>query len=167
MAGSDGEALDALCRSQFPRLVGLLALRVGDQRVAEELAQDALVRLCQRWPDIEQPEAWLTRVALNVGNSWLRRRYAEWRAYRRHGASPADTSPPATEETLTIRAAVSALPSRQRTAVILRFYEQLSVAETAEVMGCPQGTVKSLTHRALKRLGHDPSLADEEVTDHA
>ncbi len=167
MTGGDADVLDTLCRSQFPRLVGLLALRVGDQRVAEELAQDALVRLCQRWPDIDRPEAWLTRVALNVGNSWLRRQFAERRAYRRHGATPSDESPPATAETLTIRAAVSALPPRQRTAVILRYYEQLSVAETAEVMACPQGTVKALTHRALARLGHDPSLADEEVTDHA
>lgn len=100
-----------LCKRQHPRLVGLLALRVGDQHVAEELAQEALVRLCQRWPAIDRPEAWLTRVAFNMGNSWLRRRFAERRAYHRHGLSPEDEMAPAAADVVAIREAVAKLPA--------------------------------------------------------
>jgi len=160
------EALTHVCRREFPRLVGLLALRVGDQRIAEELAQDALVRLCQRWPDVDRPEAWLTRVALNLGNSWLRRRLAERRAYRRHGPGQRHQLPPASAEVIDVRAAVAGLPDRQRTVLILRYYEQLSVAESALVMGCPEGTVKSLTHRALERLERNGNPT-AETTGHA
>ena len=161
------ESLAQLCRREHPRLVGLLALRVGDRRVAEELAQDTLVRLCQRWPDIERPSAWLTRVALNVSSSWFRRRMAERRAYRRHGPSPLTDPPPETADVIAVRRAVAVLPDRQRTAVILRYYEQLSVAETATVMACPEGTVKALTNRALRRLASDGGLNVEEMADHA
>lgn len=163
----EDDELAALCRRQFPRLVGLLALHVRDQQVAEELAQETLVALCQRWPHVDRPEAWLTRVALNIGTSWVRRRLAERRAYRRHGGSSLGIMPPPTAEILAVREAVAALPSRQRTAVVLRFYEQLSVAETADVMDCPAGTVKALTHRGLERLARDRSLADPKVHHHA
>jgi DNA-directed RNA polymerase specialized sigma24 family protein len=78
----DAELAD-VCKAEFPRLVGLLALRVGDRQVAQQLAEDTLVQLCLRWPDVRDPAAWLTRTALNLSSSWFRRRYAEQRAYRR------------------------------------------------------------------------------------
>lgn len=161
------DELEAICLREFPRLVGLVALRVGDQRIAEELSQDALVRLCQKWPDVERPEAWLTRVALNLSVSWLRRRIAERRAYGRHGSATADELPPPTADRLAIREAVASLPRRQQAAVILRFYEEMSVEEAADVMGCPPGTVKSLTHRALKRLRADGGVTEQEVVERA
>lgn len=145
-------ALTELCHREFPRLVGLVALRVGDRGVAEELAQDALVRLCQKWPDVDRHGPWLTRVALNLSNSWLRRRFAEHRAYRRRGLAAAVEQAPDVAGRLALRQAVSQLPRRQQTALILRYYEQMSVTETADLMRCPEGTVKALTHRALKRL---------------
>lgn len=163
-----GEGLAALCEREYPRLVGLLALRVGDRHVAEELAQDALVQLCRRWPAIDNPSAWLTRVAINRSNSWLRRRVAERKAYLRHGPTAERVEAPATAEAVAIRQAISNLASRrQQTALILRFYEGLSVAETAEVMGCAVGTVKSLTHRALTELGAANDLDAQERVNHA
>jgi RNA polymerase sigma factor (sigma-70 family) len=69
---------------------------------------------------------------------------------------------PQTTDVVAVREAVSALPPRQRTVIALRFYEQLSVAETAELMGCAQGTVKSLTHKAVSRLRTQADLIDEE-----
>lgn len=161
------EALGEVCQREYPRLVGLLALRVGDVHVAEELAQDALTQLVRRWSKVDRPSAWLTRVALNMANSWLRRKVAERRAYRRHGTGPDHALASDAADTVAVREAVSRLPRRQQTALILRFYEDLSVAETAEIMGCPEGTVKSLVYRALNTLESAGGLAGEEAMNHA
>lgn len=161
----DGE-LAAVCEREFDRLVGLVALRVGDQRVAEELAQDALLALCRKWPDVNRPEAWLTRVALNRSHSHVRRLLAQRRAYARNHEPERAAEPVPSADVLTVRDAVSRLPRRQQAAVILRFYEQMTVAEAADVMGCPQGTVRSLTSRALQRLREEPGLTIEEAAQH-
>lgn len=148
----DDEGLAELCRREYPRLVGLLALHVADRAVAEELAQEALIALIRRGRAVGRPGPWLTRTALNLGRSWIRRRIAERRAYRRHGPPDARAATSDSADTIAVRRAVAGLPRRQREAVILRFYEQLSVAETAELMGCAEGTVKALTHKAVDRL---------------
>lgn len=160
-----GRSLATVCEAEYPRLVGLLALRVSDRHVAEELAQDALAELCRKWQTVEQPSTWLTVVALNLSRSWLRRRFAEQRAYRRHGSVPDSQPPPETALVIAVREAVSRLPPRQQEALILRFYEGLSVEEAAEVMRCSQGNVKSLSHRALRRL--ESSNLGQEATHHA
>jgi RNA polymerase sigma factor (sigma-70 family) len=102
---------------------------------------------------MENPEGWLTRVAINMANSFFRRNAAESRARAR---VQADAMSRITESLpngyLDVRRAVAALPTRQRLALLLRYFEDLSVRETAEVMGCPEGTVKTLTHRAIGRL---------------
>lgn len=157
------DALDAFILSEHSRLVGLLALQVGRIDVAEELAQDAMARLSQHWPrvgDMAHRRAWLNRVAINLANSWLRRRYAEARANRRHGPEQSVTEH-AHADVLATRQAVSHLPERERTAIVLRYYEELTVAETAAFMGCPEGTVKSLTHRAIKRMRDQAGLLDD------
>jgi DNA-directed RNA polymerase specialized sigma24 family protein len=66
---------------------------------------------------LDRPEAWLTRVALNTGNSWIRRRTAERRAYRRHGVAP-DHLDVDSADVVVVRQAVAMLPARQRAAVI-------------------------------------------------
>ncbi|MEY2477812.1 MAG: hypothetical protein QOG87_3127 [Actinomycetota bacterium] len=154
-----------ITRREYPRLVGMLALYTGDRQVAEDLAQEALVRLHQRWaraPELERVEAWLSRVAMNLANSWWRRRYAEHRANRRAlvERTPATLEP---ETVLAVRAAVAELPRRQRAAVILRFYGGCSVAETAQAMRCREGTVKSLTSHAVTRLRASLQFSDDEV----
>lgn len=147
------EALAALCEAEYPRLVGLLALQVGDRAVAEELAQETLLALCRHWPSVDDPRAWLNRVGLNRSHSWWRRRYAERRAYRRHGVSPeAVDGLEVVHEDDVLRQAVASLPPRQRMVIALRFYEQYSVRETAEAMGCAEGTVKAQTHHAVASL---------------
>jgi RNA polymerase sigma factor (sigma-70 family) len=161
------DTLPDVCSREYPRLVGLLALQTGDRAVAEELAQDVIVKLCQHWAKIDRPEAWLTRVALNTGNSWLRRRIAERRAYGRHGVT--DEVQPAVDSdaVVAMRQAVAALPRRQRQVIACRFYEDMPVAETARVLGCAEGTVRALTHRAVQRLAADLQLSDEEVLGYA
>ncbi len=157
------EQLVAFCEAEHARLVGFLTLLLGDRPVAEELSQEALARLCSHWPKVRHmrnQRAWLRRVALNLAASRFRRRQAEWRANRRHGQSSDHTEDTATA--VAVRDAVAALPPRQRTAIALRYFVGLDVAETAAEMGCAQGTVKSLTNRAVTRL-RDQLLEPEEI----
>lgn len=123
--------------------------------MAEELAQDAVVRLQEQWPKVQamaSPDRWLRRVGLNLANSWWRRRYAERRAMAlaASGHRGATTAEPA--DVLAIRSAVAALPRRQRTALTMRYFAGLSVAETAAEMHCAEGTVKSLCSQAIAAL---------------
>lgn len=146
------------CDRAYPRLVGLLTLRTGDHQVAQELAQDTLVELCRAWPDVRDPQAWVTTVALRRSASWWRRRAAERRALHRHGPDDHVAEPAPVARDLALLEAVAALPRRQQEVLLLRFYVGLDVEETADRLGCPPGTVTSRTHRAIERLraaGHD------------
>jgi RNA polymerase sigma-70 factor (sigma-E family) len=141
------------CRELHPRLVGALALHCGDRDVAAELAQETLARVWERWPTVERmdsPEAWAFRVAFNLAASRYRRRAAERRAHDRLG--PVDDHAADVADALAVRAAVAALPCRQRSALVLRYFADLSVERTAEVLGCAPGTVKSLTSQAIAAL---------------
>jgi len=160
--------VDDYCRQLRPRLVGTLVLLLGDVGVAEEIAQETLARVWLRWRQLADlaeaaRAAWACRVAVNLGRSWLRRRVAERRALRRIGGrAEAVHVDPDTAEAVAVRRAVVALPRRQRTAVVLRFYTDLSVEEVAEVMGCAPGTVKSLTHQGLRALRDQTRVEAEE-----
>lgn len=152
------------CESQIPRLVGALTLYCGDRGVAEELAQEALAKVVRHWNKIgrsDRREGWVYRVAINLANSSFRRAVAERRANQRAidraGAMAHDAD---TATALTVRWALSELPRRQRTAITLRFYLDLPVTEVAQIMECPESTVKSLTRRGLTRL--EQELGDEE-----
>lgn len=136
-------------------MVRWLTLHVGDQAVAEELAQEAFARVCQHWSRVRvmaNPRAWLNRVAVNLATSWFRRRAAERRARTRHGPTDESSAPTDTATVMAIRDAVRRLPVRQRTALLLRHFEDLPVADVAEAMGCAPGTVKALTHQAITSL---------------
>lgn len=142
--------------SMRPRLVGFLGMYCGDAAVGEELAQEALARVWARWPKVrrlDSPQAWAYRVGLNLATSLLRRRVVAVRAHRRLTAE-ASVSPSEIDHALhlDVRRAVATLPRRQRAAVMLRFFADLSVEETADAMSCAPGTVKALTHQALARL---------------
>lgn len=144
------------CEREYPRLVGALALYCGDLDVAEELAQEALARACRDWPRLATmaaPGAWVHRVGINLSNSSFRRAAARRRAQRRLSAgTPTEHRDADPGDAVAVRQALAALPTRKRTAVVLRYYLGHSVAETAELMGVPQGTVKSLVARAMVDL---------------
>lgn len=153
---AEDPALVVFCREVHPRLVGSLTLYCGSRAVAEELAQEALVRVWNRWEavrELDAPGGWAHTVAFNLARSWFRRRAAEHRANARVGATreepPVGLDP---GEVLALRQAVAALPERQRAVVALRFWSGLSVRETAAALGCAEGTVKSLTSRAVDAL---------------
>lgn len=156
---------DAFARAEHPRVVGALTYLTGDVGVAEQLAQEALVRAHDRWSrvgQLDRPGAWLHRVAVNLANSHFRRRQAERRALRRAvaGDVPGHEDPDAADA-LAVRAAVAGLPRRQRETIVYRFFLGYPVAETAEAMGVTTGTVSSTTAdavAALRRALDDPSL---------
>lgn len=166
------DALASFCAAEYPRLVGTLTLYCGDRPIAEELAQEALVRVCQHWSRIrrlENPGGWVHRVAINLANSHFRRRAAEQRATDRLRARGFEgrqnhQSPTAGVEA---RSMVAELPPRQRAALILRHYVGLSVAETACELDCPEGTVKRLTHMAIQTLRRTAALEEELEDGHA
>lgn len=148
--------------ANYRRLIGTLTLYCGDQEVAEELAHDALVRACERWGEVSQmtsPGAWLHRVAVNLANSYFRRKRAERRALRRAGREVAAGSPDRDVAVL-VRRAISQLPTRQREAVILRYFHDLPVVDAAALMGITDGSMKQLTHRALTSLRADPNVSE-------
>ena len=167
---TDPPGVVEFCRRMHPLLVGSLTLHCGDRELAAELAQETLARVWERWRTVStmaSPEAWTYRVAMNLSVSWYRRRAAQHRAEARlRGVRPPSDPEPATR--LAVREAVASLPPRQRGALVLRYYADLSVDQAAEVLGCAPGTVKSLTSKAMdslrQRLGTD---ALEEVTDRA
>jgi RNA polymerase sigma factor (sigma-70 family) len=133
--------------------------------VAQDLAQEAFVRLHQHWPRVRRmpsPQAWLSTVGINLARSWWRRHFAQQRAHRRLAARPGPAPAPDPDDVRAVRAAVAALPHRQRAALVLRFYAGLSVTETARQLGCAEGTVKSLTHRAVTALRARLTLDEDE-----
>jgi RNA polymerase sigma-70 factor (sigma-E family) len=167
VAGTEIDAeLAELCHREHPRLVGLLALYVGELAAAEDLAQEAFVRLHQHWPRVrtmESPAGWLSTVAINLARSWWRRRFAHRRAHRRLGSRPEAEVATEPADVLAVRTAVAALPDRQKAVLVLRYYTGLSVAETARHLRCAEGTVKSLTHRAIATLRTQFDVPDDLV----
>ena len=169
MAGDD--ELISFCKREHARVVGLLSLYCGDAAVAEELAQDALARICRDWRRVRKmdyPEAWASRVAINLANSYFRRRAAERRAKERLASRPeADLGAPDTALALSVRQAVAALPPRQRTALLLHYFCDLPFARVAELMGSPEPTVKSLARRGIARLRSPELLGNPEEAPNA
>lgn len=164
---TDQAAFEAFCRRERPRLVGALTLYCGDVLLAEEVAQEALLAACRDWSRLQRmraPGAWAHRVAMNIVNSAIRRRYAERRALRRHGPDRDRYELPDVASAVRVREAVRKLPDDQRAVVVLRFYADLSAAEVGEVMGRTSEAVRALTHRAvvaLRAAGLDVEEADD------
>lgn len=149
------ERLVQFCDEHQARVMAMIVGIVSDRHVAEDLTQETFLRVYLQWNRVQlmsSPGPWVTRVACNLANSWWRRRYAEHRANRRHAGSPRGPTPAEPADVLAVRAAVSALPPRQRTAIVMRYFGGLSVEDTATAMHCRTGTVKSLTHRATNAL---------------
>lgn len=125
-------------------------LLTGDHHLAEDLLQTALVQAARRWERIESsPEAYVRRILYTQNVSW-------WRRRRLVETSLASYDGPAVaadhDLRLTLEQALALLTTRQRTVLVLRYFEDLTEVQTAAVLGIGPGTVKSITRQALGRL---------------
>lgn len=137
----------AFYRREFPWAVRTARLIVGRVDLAEDVVQDVFVRIARRWDGVDSPQAYLRRSVVNgaLRSAERQRREREYVAAQRPEVVP----PIEIAETL---AALEVLPARGRAAIVLRYYEDLPDGEIAELLGCRPATVRSLIHRALKRL---------------
>jgi RNA polymerase sigma-70 factor (sigma-E family) len=152
----EGERLGELYLLHSADATRLAYLLTGNRAVAEDLVQDAFVRLAGRLLHLRHPDdfaPYLRRTVVNLANSNFRRRKVERRYAEREAGlrrmEAAESDVPARE---TMRRALLGLPPRMRTAIVLRYYEDLTEAATAGLMGCRPGTVKSLVSRGMDRL---------------
>lgn len=151
-----GLDFESFCFQQSHALIRLLTLYCGDPEVARDLTQEALARAWVHWTRVkrmDRPEMWVRRVALNLAKSHFRRWSSERSAQDRRQADTCVTDFVGAETNrVVVRDAIARLSDRQRSALLLRYFEDLSVDETARVMNCGAGTVKKLTARGLVAL---------------
>jgi len=161
-AWSADDAVTALYGTQYGPLVRLATLLIRDRGAAEEIVQDSFVELHRRWGRLRDPQAgaaYLRRSVVNRSRSALRHRGVVERFLGR--ARQREVVPSAESQVLDaggyaeMLATVRALPARQREALVLRYYLDLSEAQTAQVMGVSTGAVKSHTARGLAALRRD------------
>jgi RNA polymerase sigma-70 factor (sigma-E family) len=157
---ADRAEFDAFVAARSPNLLRTAYLLTGDRHAAEDLLQTALAKSWFAWRRIDSaPEAYVRRVIATTYATWWRRR---WRVERPTGEVP-DTGEPDQTASIDTRdalwRALAALPRRQRTVVVLRYFEDLSEAEIAATLGISTGTVKSSASRALATLRRDTELS--------
>lgn len=126
-------------------------LMCGDAALAEDLLQEALIALAARWESVENPDAFVRRVIYRQRvSAWRRQRHEVVAGYVPDRSVTDGADERARDEE--VHAALRRLPPRQRAALVLRYFEDLTEAQTAEVMGVRTGTVKSLSHQAVARM---------------
>jgi RNA polymerase sigma-70 factor (sigma-E family) len=162
------ESFDAFVLARSRKLVRTAYLLTQDHALAEDLVQTALAKAWFAWSRIEggDPEPYVRKIIVNTYASWWRRR---WNGEQPSAELPETATPLADDERTDVWQALQRLPRRQRAVVVLRYYEDLTEVETARILGCTTGTVKSQTSKAFAKLRLDPALlsgaaADQETT---
>ncbi|HTJ31829.1 MAG TPA: SigE family RNA polymerase sigma factor [Dactylosporangium sp.] len=146
-----GEGFEQFVRMRYTELLQTAYLLTGSVATAEDLVQSCLLKIMPRFERIAEPLPYLRRAMVNQRTSW-------WRAVRREllSASPPEPSEDDPSwgfaERSMLVTELSRLPERMRAVLVLRYWEDLSEADTAEILGCSVGTVKSQASRGLARL---------------
>ncbi|MFF0312658.1 SigE family RNA polymerase sigma factor [Streptosporangium sp. NPDC004379] len=159
---ADRSEYDAFVEASWHRLLRTAYLLARDWGAAEDLVQTALLKAWQAWPRLgDEREAYVRKIIVNLHVSWWRRR---WRQAELTRESPPDRTQAAdhmgqADDRELVWQALGRLPARQRAVVVLRFFEDLTEAQTASTLGCSVGTVKSQASRALAKLRMDESFA--------
>ena len=166
MSDADEAAFRAFAHTRRPALRRTAYLMCGDWHQADDLVQTALTKLYVAWRRVrsnEAPDAYVRQI---LTRCFLDERRRPWRRESpveqlAEHATPVGRS---AESVMDLRSALATLPARQRATVVLRFWADASVSETAAALNCSEGTVKSQTARAintLRSLLADPVLAEE------
>jgi RNA polymerase sigma-70 factor (sigma-E family) len=156
---ADELEFDGFVVGRSPALLRSAYLLVQDEGLAEDLLQTALTKAWFAWKRIEEPEAYVRRIMVTTSASWWRRRWSRETPTDEpeNQAMAARPDEPAHAQDLWV--AMGHLPPRQRAVVVLRYLEDRTEAETASLMGCSVGTVKSQCAKALAKLRSDGALA--------
>lgn len=153
------QAFNAFVQARSTPLLRTAYLLTRDHGLAEDLLQTALTKAWFSWERIDGgPESYVRRIIVNTYATWWRRK---WNGEQATEALPEhDDHRPSSgvEDRADLWQALGRLPRRQRAVVVLRFYEDLSEAQTADLLGCSVGTVKSQASKALAKLRVDPRL---------
>jgi RNA polymerase sigma-70 factor (sigma-E family) len=153
---SDNGRLGTLYERHAPEAMRFAYLLTGDGALAEDLVHDAFLRMFGRFRDLRNPDAfhwYLRKTVVNLARSHFRHVKVEREYVAREAGRPVPRPNDGDlGERDAMRAALAVLSARQRAAIVLRYYEDLTEAQTAEVLGCRIGTVKSLVARGRERL---------------
>ncbi len=155
---------DEFVRARSPALLRTAWLLTGDWATAQDLVQTSLAKVWPRWKGIvrrDDPEVYVRRVLVTTYATWWRRR---WRGEVPQAVLPERQAPgdpyEAVDRAAAVAGALGGLTRGQRAVVVLRYFEDLTEAEAASVLGCSVGTVKSQHSRALARLRESGPLAE-------
>lgn len=150
------DTFEDFAAERLDSLMPLARLLTGQASDAEDLVQDALVRAHDQWHKVaaaQNPNAYVRRLLINVYTSQHRRlRLQTVPLNKVHDNTAAPTLGVELSERDTLRQAIRALPIRQRTAIVLRYYEDLDVSEIAASMGLTESSVRSAVSRALDNI---------------
>lgn len=161
----DRDALATLIERHYDALVGYLyRMTAGDRNLAQDLAQEAFLRLIRGIGRYQYPrpfKPWLYAIATNLTRDHYKRAAVRWKAVEQDsdglgdvedGGEPPEAQLEAALEVRQIIAALGRLPEPQREAMVLRYYQEFSLAEISQTLGIPVGTVKSRLSLGLRRL---------------
>jgi RNA polymerase sigma-70 factor (sigma-E family) len=141
-------------------------LLTHDHGLAEDLLQTSLTKAWFAWGRIaDSPEAYVRKVLFNTYATWWRRKWNGEHATEELPEGGVGDRTDASGEVIDLWSAMERLPRRQRAVVVLRYFEDLTEAQTAELLGCSVGTVKSQCSKALAKLRIDPALAADTTPD--
>ncbi|MER6978197.1 SigE family RNA polymerase sigma factor [Streptomyces carpinensis] len=150
-------------RARWSHLVRTAYLLTGDVHYAEDLTQTALAKAYRSWRRVsrsDRPEAYVRRILVSCNSDRFRkRRVTEALTASLPEVAGHDEAVSRAAERGPLLAALAGLPPKQRAVVVMRYWEDLSEAEVAEVLGCSPGTVKSQASKALAKLRTHPGLA--------
>jgi RNA polymerase sigma-70 factor (sigma-E family) len=158
------EDFEAFVAARYAALLRTAYLLTGDQHDAEDLLQQSLVKAVGAWKRIEgDPEPYVRTILVRQNVSrWRSRR---WRELTTDAPPERPVSDEGAEDRVALHRALGVLAPRQRAVIVLRYYEDLTEAQTAEALGIAVGTVKSQARDALRRLREAvPGLADMLVS---
>jgi RNA polymerase sigma-70 factor (sigma-E family) len=162
--GRDEEEFRAFAASRRARLLRAAYLLTGDAGLAEDLVQTALFKTALRWRRVAasgDPEPYVRRILYTEHVSAWRRRGAPEVLGARTPDAPDSAAAADVEQRLVLRDALAKLTPKQRAVLVLRYYEDLTEVQAAQVLGCAPGTVKSQARHALMRLRQlAPELAE-------
>ncbi|MFD3586318.1 SigE family RNA polymerase sigma factor [Streptomyces sp. NPDC058683] len=162
------EEFQSFMTGRWPRLMRTAYLLTGEQHAAEDLVQSTLERVFVAWRKVgsaDDPEAYVRRVMMNAHARRHRRKLKEFLAPKddsglvREVPDTGDRIAQADDRSALLKA-LAQLPARQREAVVLRYWEDLTETQAAEAMGCSVGTVKSNAAKGIAKLRAIPGLAE-------